>query len=80
MIKFTSLASGIALQELLTVAQQQISATFRYAEFYAAAATYYLVIVSVMMVLQQQLERRYEWRTRSSVGRRFGFPKVGGAG
>jgi polar amino acid transport system permease protein len=66
MLKFTSLTSVISLHELLTVAQQQISATFRYAEFYAAAATYYLVIVSVLMVGQMQLERRYQWRTRAS--------------
>ena len=64
MLKFTSLTSVISLQELLTVAQQNISATFRYAEFYAAAALYYLVIVSILMVAQMRLERRYEWTTR----------------
>jgi His/Glu/Gln/Arg/opine family amino acid ABC transporter permease subunit len=64
MLKFTSLTSVISLQELLTVAQQNISASFRYAEFYAAAALYYLVIVSVLMVAQMRLERRYEWTTR----------------
>ena len=73
MLKFTSLTSVISLQELLTVAQQKISATFLYAEFYAAAATYYLVIVSILMVGQMQLERRYEWRTRG--GRRWGLPQ-----
>jgi polar amino acid transport system permease protein len=75
MLKFTSLTSVISLQELLTVAQQNISATFRYAEFYAAAATYYLVIVSILMVGQMQLERRYEWKTRGA-GRRWGFGRV----
>jgi polar amino acid transport system permease protein len=74
MLKFTSLTSVISLQELLTVAQQNISATFRYAEFYAAAATYYLVIVSILMVMQMRLERRYEWRTRA--GRRWGLPRM----
>jgi polar amino acid transport system permease protein len=64
MLKFTSLTSVISLQELLTVAQQNISATFRYAEFYAAAAVYYLVIVSALMAVQVQLEKRYEWKTR----------------
>jgi polar amino acid transport system permease protein len=64
MLKFTSLTSVISLQELLTTAQQNVSATFRYAEFYAAAAVYYLVIVSVLMVVQMQLEKRYEWKTR----------------
>jgi polar amino acid transport system permease protein len=74
MLKFTSLTSVISLQELLTVAQQQISASFRYAELYAAAAVYYLVIVSILMVLQMQLERRYEWRTRGE--RRWGLPRL----
>lgn len=75
MLKFTSLTSVISLQELLTVAQQNISATFRYAEFYAAAATYYLVIVSILMVGQMQLERRYEWKTRAA-GRRWGLGRI----
>ena len=63
-LKFTSLASVISLQELLTVAQRNISSTYRYAEFYAAAAVYYLVIVSVLMALQMRIERKYEWTTR----------------
>jgi polar amino acid transport system permease protein len=74
MLKFTSLTSVISLQELLTVAQQNISATFRYAEFYAAAAVYYLVIVSLLMVVQARIERRYEWRTRE--GRRTVIPRL----
>jgi polar amino acid transport system permease protein len=73
MLKFTSLTSVISLQELLTVAQQNISATFKYAEFYAAAAVYYLVIVSVLMAAQVRLERRYEWTTRR---RRGGFARL----
>jgi polar amino acid transport system permease protein len=68
MLKFTSLTSVISLQELLTVAQQNISATFRYAEFYAAAAVYYLAIVSALMVVQMRIERRYEWTTRRRRG------------
>jgi His/Glu/Gln/Arg/opine family amino acid ABC transporter permease subunit len=64
MLKFTSLTSVISLQELLTVAQKNISATFSYAEYYAAAAIYYLAIVSVMMMIQMRIERRYEWTTR----------------
>lgn len=75
MLKFTSLTSVISLQELLTVANQNIAATFRYAEYYAAAATYYLVIVSILMVGQMQLERRYEWKTRTG-GRRWGWNRM----
>jgi polar amino acid transport system permease protein len=64
MIKYTSLASIIALQELLTRAQVQVASTFRYAEYYAAAAVYYLVIVSVLTLLQTRLERRYLWKSK----------------
>lgn len=64
MIKYTSLASIIALQELLTRAQVQVASTFRYAEYYAAAAVYYLVIVSLLTILQTRLERRYSWKSK----------------
>ena len=68
MLKITSLASVISLRELLTYTQQQISFTFRFAEFYAAAAIYYLVIVSVFMALQVLLERRYRWTSQRGRG------------
>src|SRR5437773_4111648 len=64
MLKITSLASAISLQELLTYTQQSISITFRFAEYYAAAALYYLVIVSVFMALQAWLERRFLWTSQ----------------
>jgi polar amino acid transport system permease protein len=64
MLKITSLASAISLQELLTFTQQNISITFRFAEFYAAAALYYLVIVSVFMAFQALLERRFLWSSQ----------------
>ncbi|HEX5824511.1 MAG TPA: amino acid ABC transporter permease [Candidatus Limnocylindrales bacterium] len=70
MLKITSLASAISLRELLTYTQQEISITFRFAEFYAAAAIYYLVIVSVFMALQAVLERRFLWSSqRGGAGR-----------
>jgi ABC-type amino acid transport system permease subunit len=64
MLKITSLASAISLQELLTFTQQSISITFRFAEYYAAAAIYYLVIVSVFMAFQAWLERRFVWTSQ----------------
>jgi His/Glu/Gln/Arg/opine family amino acid ABC transporter permease subunit len=69
-LKLTSLASVISLNELLTVTGQAVSTSFRFAELYAAAAVYYLVMVSVFMVLQSRLERRFTWTTRRS-GRRW---------
>jgi polar amino acid transport system permease protein len=64
MLKITSLASAISLQELLTYTQQNISTTFKFAEFYAAAAVYYLAIVSVFMFIQSRLERRFLWTSQ----------------
>lgn len=77
MVKMTSLASVISLQELLYTAQQNVSMTFSYAEYYSAAAVYYLVIVSAFMLLQSKVEKRYSWvsklprRLRTFPGRSF---------
>lgn len=64
LLKLTSLASVISLQELLTASENLANAKFLYIEAYAAAIVYYLVIVSVLMVLQSMLERRYTWTSR----------------
>jgi polar amino acid transport system permease protein len=71
MLKITSLASAISLQELLSYTQQSISITFRFAEYYAAAAIYYLVIVSVFMAFQAALERRFLWTSQGRGQGRF---------
>lgn len=68
MVKMTSLASVISLQELLYVAAQDVSRTFTYAEYYSAAAVYYLVLVSLFMLGQSWAERKFSWS--SSKGRR----------
>jgi His/Glu/Gln/Arg/opine family amino acid ABC transporter permease subunit len=59
LLKLTSLASVISLQELLTASQQLASVSFKFPEAYLAALVYYLGIVSVLMVFQGRLERRY---------------------
>ena len=64
LLKLTSLASVISLQELLTASENLASVEFKYIEAYAAALVYYLGIVSVLMVLQSWLERRYTWTSR----------------
>ena len=61
MIKYTSLASVISLQELLNTAGNGVNKTFRYSEYYAAAGVYYLVIVSVLMFIQSRIERKFAW-------------------
>ena len=68
MLKITSLASAISLNELMTFTQRSISINFRFAEYYAAAAIYYLVIVSVFMVVQAWLERRLHWTSQAGRG------------
>jgi polar amino acid transport system permease protein len=73
LLKLTSLTSVISLSELLTVTNQQVSATFRFAEFYAAATVWYLAIVSVLMIFQARLERRYTWTSTARAG---GFARV----
>ncbi|OIH82783.1 amino acid ABC transporter permease [Arthrobacter sp. UCD-GKA] len=67
MVKMTSLASVISLQELLYTAAQDVSRTFSYAEYYSAAAVYYLVIVSLFMIAQAWAERKFAWT--STLGR-----------
>jgi polar amino acid transport system permease protein len=69
MLKITSLASVISLQELLARTQSAVSVTFQFAEYYAAAAVYYLVIVSVLMIIQSRIERRFEWTSQRTDGR-----------
>jgi polar amino acid transport system permease protein len=58
LLKTTSLASVISLQELLATTTRASSASFRYTEYYAVALVYYLVIVSLLMLGQARLERR----------------------
>ena len=65
MIKITSLAYVVSLQEILTNAQSQVSMSFRFAEWYGAAAIYYLVLVSIFMTVQAWFERRYTWTSRA---------------
>jgi polar amino acid transport system permease protein len=69
MLKITSLASVISLQELLARTQSAVSVTFQFAEYYAAAAVYYLVIVSVLMLVQSRIERRFMWISQRDSGR-----------
>ncbi len=64
LVKFSSLASVISLQELLTTAQVGVNITFRYAEYYAAAIVYYLIIVSLLTLVQSRVEKKFVWTSR----------------
>ena len=66
LVKYSSLASVISLQELLTTAQVGVNVTFRYAEYYAVAIIYYLVIVSIITIIQGRIEKRFAWSSRGA--------------
>ncbi|GBR58381.1 ABC transporter amino acid transporter permease [Acetobacter senegalensis DSM 18889] len=67
LLKITSLASVISLQELLAVTQIQVARTFAFTEYYAAALVYYLVMVFFFLFLQKRVERRFTWSDRKKV-------------
>ncbi|MCB1462896.1 MAG: amino acid ABC transporter permease [Nitratireductor sp.] len=61
LLKITSLASVISLQELMTVTQIEVARTFQFSEYYLAALIYYLVMVFTLMAIQKRVERRFSW-------------------
>src|SRR5581483_5390811 len=77
LLKLTSLAPVISLQELLNAALQFASAKFVYNAPLLAALVYYLGIVSVLMFLQSRLEQRFTWTSgRGRRRRRVAAPAV----
>jgi polar amino acid transport system permease protein len=64
LLKVTSLASVISLQELLAVTSQSIAVTYKYMELYAAALVYYMVAVSALMAIQHRIETALNWTKR----------------
>lgn len=65
LLKLTSLASIISLQELMTVTQINVARTFQFSEYYAVALTWYLAMVYSLMGLQKLVERRFRWASRT---------------
>ena len=81
MLKSSALVSVIAVQELLLVANQAASASFRYFEALCAAGIYYLLLTSLFMIFQSWLERVLDPRQRRSksqkrLTRLFKLPKT----
>ncbi|MCV3738654.1 amino acid ABC transporter permease [Rhizobium sp. TRM96647] len=60
MLKTSALVSVIAVEELLLVANQTASATFRYFEALSAAGIYYLALTTIFMAGQYWMERALE--------------------
>lgn len=80
MLKSSALVSVIAVQELLLVANQTASASFRYFEALCAAGIYYLLLTSLFMVFQSWLESVLDPKQRRSksqkrLNRLFKLPK-----
>jgi polar amino acid transport system permease protein len=70
MLKLSAIVSVIGVQELLLVADQTASGTFRYIETLTAAGIYYLVLTTLFMAAQALIERRLIRRARPSLARR----------
>lgn len=71
LLKATSLASVISLQELMTVTNQAVATSFQFKEYYAVAALYYLIIVGLLTALQGRIERRFDWTVERPASRRW---------
>ena len=64
MLKVTAIVSVIGVQELLMVAEQDASGTFRYLETLFAAGIYYLAMTTIFMQIQMRIERGLAHRRR----------------
>lgn len=69
MLKYTSLASEVALPELMNSVETIYSRTFETIPLLIVAALWYLVLVSVLSAVQAVIERRYR-RGADSAGTR----------
>jgi His/Glu/Gln/Arg/opine family amino acid ABC transporter permease subunit len=61
LLKSTSIATVISLRELMTVAQQAVAYSYRYAEYYSAALLYYVAMVLILMIVQRKIEQWLRW-------------------
>jgi polar amino acid transport system permease protein len=66
MIKLTSIASIIFVNELTFRSQQIVAQNFKFFTVFAAAGIIYLVITSAISILQMWLERRFDWERESA--------------
>lgn len=60
MLKTTSLASVISMEELMRSAQMLAQIEFRVLEVYCVAAIWYLVLVTIWSAIQVRIEAHYE--------------------
>ena len=71
MLKYTSIASVVALHELMHSVESIYSRTFETIPLLIVAALWYLILVSILSVVQHFIERRYArgWRDQGSEAR-----------
>lgn len=86
MIKLTSIASVIFVNELTYSAQQIVGQNFKFFTVFGAAAAIYLAITSLISVVQGWLERKFDFEldqpkdSRNFLQRLFGENKSASAG
>jgi polar amino acid transport system permease protein len=68
LLKATSLASVISLQELMTITSQAVATSFQFQEYYLIATLYYLGIVGLLTLAQQHVEARFDWTRERAPG------------
>lgn len=73
MLKLSALVSVIAVQDLLLIANQTASTTFRYLEALSAAGVYYLLLTTIFMAVQVRIERWASRRGRRTPARPLSF-------
>ncbi|MHA7868069.1 MAG: amino acid ABC transporter permease [Salipiger thiooxidans] len=68
MLKYTSLASVVALGELMHSVETIYSRTFQTMPMLIVAALWYLILVSILSVVQYYIERHYSrgWKTQAN--------------
>jgi polar amino acid transport system permease protein len=60
LLKFSSLASVISMEELMRRAQMLTQAKFRVLEIFIVAAIYYLILTTIWGQVQKRIEARFE--------------------
>ncbi len=72
LLKATSLASVIAVEELTALARLFTSQTFEFFPIFGAAATIYLILTTILGIGQSALERRFSLERDTTSGSRLG--------
>ena len=67
-LKSTSIASTLSMEELLRRTQQLMQVKFEVLELFAVASIYYLIMTSVWDIAQRRLERRFGRAYRPASG------------